>query len=81
VKKSAKCTLIVLTVVSLSFLGPPLVGGLLTGKNRATTRAQTDAFGDRIYTKDRENNKIIIDRVLKVAEKTGHSAAQVTIRL
>ena len=60
----------------------PLARGLLAGNRtregeKLTTRAQTDAFGDSLYTPDVDFD--VVDRVVEVAAKRGVPAAQVAL--
>jgi aryl-alcohol dehydrogenase-like predicted oxidoreductase len=60
----------------------PLARGLLTGTRtreggRLTTRAQTDAFGDSLYTPDVDF--AVVDRTAEVAKARGVSTAQVAL--
>ncbi|GAA5809731.1 hypothetical protein MFLAVUS_003144 [Mucor flavus] len=58
----------------------PLARGLLTGKNRSTTRTQSDHGIDLFFAKkESANNDLIIDRVIEIAEKLGHSPAQISL--
>lgn len=57
----------------------PLARGLLTGKNRKTTRMESDPRIKSLFAPEEENNNLIIDRVVEVAEKLGHSPAQVSL--
>ncbi|KAI8365638.1 NADP-dependent oxidoreductase domain-containing protein, partial [Choanephora cucurbitarum] len=57
----------------------PLARGLLTGKNRKTTRTESDKAIDRFFAKEQESNNQVIDRVLELAEKLGHTASQVAL--
>jgi aryl-alcohol dehydrogenase-like predicted oxidoreductase len=60
----------------------PLARGLLAGNRtregeKLTTRAQTDAFGDSLYTPEVDFD--VVDRVVEVASQRGVSAAQVAL--
>jgi aryl-alcohol dehydrogenase-like predicted oxidoreductase len=60
----------------------PLARGLLAGNRtregeKLTTRAQTDAFGDSLYTPDVDF--AVVDRVVEVAAERGVPAAQVAL--
>jgi 1-deoxyxylulose-5-phosphate synthase len=60
----------------------PLARGLLTGTRtrdgeRLTTRAQTDQFGDSLYTPEIDFD--VVDRVIEVAKERGVSSAQVAL--
>jgi aryl-alcohol dehydrogenase-like predicted oxidoreductase len=60
----------------------PLARGLLAGNRtregeRLTTRAQTDSFGDSLYTPDVDFD--VVDRATEVAEARGVSSAQVAL--
>jgi aryl-alcohol dehydrogenase-like predicted oxidoreductase len=60
----------------------PLARGLLAGTRtregeRLTTRAQTDAFGDSLYTP--EVDFAVVDRAAEVAKARGVSSAQVAL--
>ena len=60
----------------------PLARGLLAGNRtregeRLTTRAQTDAFGDSLYTPEVDFD--VVDRATEVAEARGVSSAQVAL--
>ena len=60
----------------------PLARGLLAGNRtregeKLTTRAQTDAFGDSLYTPDVDF--AVVDRVVDVASERGVSGAQVAL--
>jgi aryl-alcohol dehydrogenase-like predicted oxidoreductase len=60
----------------------PLARGLLAGTRtrkgeKLTTRAQTDSFGDSLYTP--EIDFVVVDRVVEVAEERGVSPAQVAL--
>jgi 1-deoxyxylulose-5-phosphate synthase len=60
----------------------PLARGLLAGNRtregeRLTTRAQTDSFGDSLYTPERDF--AVVDRVAEVAAARGVPAAQVAL--
>ncbi|HEX5450221.1 MAG TPA: aldo/keto reductase [Gaiellaceae bacterium] len=60
----------------------PLARGLLAGNRtregeKLTTRAQTDAFGDSLYTPDIDF--AVVDRVVDVATERGVSGAQVAL--
>lgn len=57
----------------------PLARGLLAGKNRKTTRAETDEHIDNLFGREKDNNNAIIDRVVEVADRLGHSPAQVAL--
>jgi aryl-alcohol dehydrogenase-like predicted oxidoreductase len=57
----------------------PLARGLLTGKNRKTTRMETDSRINFLFSREIENNDLIIDRVVEVADKLGHSPAQISL--
>src|ERR1700751_2014986 len=57
----------------------PLARGLLAGTRtrkgeRLTTRAQTDSFGDSLYTPDVDFD--VVERVVEVASARGGRAAQ-----
>ncbi|CAO3701231.1 unnamed protein product [Rhizopus microsporus] len=58
----------------------PLARGLLTGKNRESTRSGTDR-GISLFFAEREgsNNDAIIDRVIEIAEKHKRSPAQIAL--
>ncbi len=60
----------------------PLARGLLAGNRtregeKLTTRAQTDAFGDSLYTPDVDF--AVVDRVVDIAGERGVSGAQVAL--
>jgi len=60
----------------------PLARGLLAGNRtregeRLTARAQTDSFGDSLYTPDVDF--AVVDRVVELAAARGISAAQVAL--
>ena len=60
----------------------PLARGLLAGTRtregeKLTTRAQTDSFGDSLYTPDVDF--AVVDRVVEVARERGVPAAQVAL--
>ena len=60
----------------------PLARGLLTGTRtregeRLTTRAQTDAFGDSLYTP--EVDFAVVDRAAEVAKARGVSSGQIAL--
>jgi aryl-alcohol dehydrogenase-like predicted oxidoreductase len=60
----------------------PLARGLLAGNRtregeKLTTRAQTDAFGDSLYTP--EVDFAVVDRVVEIAAERGVPAAQVAL--
>ncbi|KAI9470766.1 MAG: NADP-dependent oxidoreductase domain-containing protein [Benjaminiella poitrasii] len=55
----------------------PLARGALTGKNRKTTRTESDARA-HIFSGADASEKIV-DRVVEVAEKLGHSPAQIAL--
>jgi aryl-alcohol dehydrogenase-like predicted oxidoreductase len=55
----------------------PLARGLLTGKNRKTTRMDSDRTMNNYFKREDENDEAVIDRVLEVAERLNHSPAQV----
>ena len=58
----------------------PLARGLLTGKNRKSTRSESDRAIEVFFAKkESANNDEIIDRVLSIAEKKGNSAAQIAL--
>ncbi|EPB80980.1 aryl-alcohol dehydrogenase (NADP+) [Mucor circinelloides 1006PhL] len=58
----------------------PLARGLLIGGlKRKTTRKETDLIMKNYSGKGHENNDQIIDRVAKLAEKLGHSEAQISL--
>lgn len=58
----------------------PLARGLLTGKNRNSVRIGSDhAIGHFFAKKEDANNDEIIDRVIEIAEKLGHSPAQIAL--
>ncbi|KAL7323805.1 hypothetical protein PS15p_210407 [Mucor circinelloides] len=58
----------------------PLARGLLTGKNRNTVRMESDRGINLFFAKkESANNDEIIDRVMQVAEKLGHSPAQISL--
>ncbi|CEP14663.1 hypothetical protein [Parasitella parasitica] len=58
----------------------PLARGLLTGKNRNTIRMETDHATNLFFAKkESANNDVIIDRVVEVAERLGHSPAQIAL--
>ncbi|KAF1801973.1 NADP-dependent oxidoreductase domain-containing protein [Mucor lusitanicus] len=58
----------------------PLARGLLTGKNRNTTRMDSDRAINLFFAKkESANNEEIIDRVVEVAEKLACSPAQVSL--
>jgi 1-deoxyxylulose-5-phosphate synthase len=54
-----------------------LAGNRTAGGDRLTTRAQTDAFADSLYTPDVDF--AVVDRVVEVAAARGVSAAQVAL--
>lgn len=57
----------------------PLARGLLTGNNRNSIRTQSDHAIDYFFAKESDNNNLIIDRVVEIAEKLGHSPAQISL--
>ncbi|KAI9019263.1 NADP-dependent oxidoreductase domain-containing protein [Phycomyces nitens] len=58
----------------------PLARGHLTGKNRSSTRSQTDGAINRLFArKEDESNELIIDRVVEISEKRNITAAQVAL--
>ena len=58
----------------------PLARGLLTGKNRNTVRMDTDQATKSFFAKkESANNDQIIDRVVEIADKLGHSPAQIAL--
>lgn len=58
----------------------PLARGILTGKNRKSVRTESDrAIGLFFAEKESANNDQIVDRVLEIAEKHSHSAAQISL--
>jgi aryl-alcohol dehydrogenase-like predicted oxidoreductase len=58
----------------------PLARGLLTGKNRDSVRIGTDRAINAFFAKkENANNDVIIDRVCEVAERLGHSPAQISL--
>lgn len=58
----------------------PLARGLLTGKNRNSVRLGSDVAIEHFFSKKVDaNNDIIIDRVIEVAGRLGHSPAQVAL--
>ncbi|GAA5814164.1 hypothetical protein MFLAVUS_007657 [Mucor flavus] len=58
----------------------PLARGLLTGKNRSTTRAESDRGINLFFVKkESANNDVIIDRVVEIAEKLSHTPAQISL--
>ena len=56
----------------------PLARGILTGKNRQTTRANTDKALGLFFSREEQSNDKVVDRVLELAEKLGHTASQVS---
>ncbi|CDS07166.1 hypothetical protein LRAMOSA09689 [Lichtheimia ramosa] len=58
----------------------PLARGLLTGKNRQSTRSSTDRAIKRFFDQASEaNNDAIVDRVVEIAEKKGTAPAHVAL--
>ncbi|KAL0080917.1 NADP-dependent oxidoreductase domain-containing protein [Phycomyces blakesleeanus] len=58
----------------------PLARGFLTGKNRTTMRSQSyKAIDSPSARRENENNDLIIDRVVEIAEKKNITAAQVAL--
>jgi aryl-alcohol dehydrogenase-like predicted oxidoreductase len=57
----------------------PLARGLLTGKNRNTTRMESDVRINALFSREKDNNDLIIDRLVEVADRLGHSPAQVAL--
>ncbi|KAI9470764.1 MAG: NADP-dependent oxidoreductase domain-containing protein [Benjaminiella poitrasii] len=58
----------------------PLARGLLTGKNRKSIRLESDRSINAFFAKKEDaNNEAIIDRVTTLAEKLGHSPAQIAL--
>ncbi|KAI8368460.1 NADP-dependent oxidoreductase domain-containing protein [Blakeslea trispora] len=57
----------------------PLARGLLTGKNRKTTRTDSDKAIGMFFGKEEESNNQVIDRVSELAEKLGHTASQIAL--
>ncbi|KAI7899003.1 NADP-dependent oxidoreductase domain-containing protein [Cokeromyces recurvatus] len=59
----------------------PLARGLLTGKSRQSVRLESDRGIQSFFLARRasESNEAIIDRVVKLAERLGHSPAQVAL--
>ncbi|KAI8063671.1 NADP-dependent oxidoreductase domain-containing protein [Gilbertella persicaria] len=57
----------------------PLARGVLTGKNRRTTRTESDPNINRLFAKEQEVNDMIVDRVVEIAEKLGHTPSQVAL--
>jgi 1-deoxyxylulose-5-phosphate synthase len=60
----------------------PLARGLLAGNRtrkgeRLTTRANTDAFGDSLYTP--EVDFTVVDRAVEIADRRGVGSAQVSL--
>lgn len=56
----------------------PLARGLLTGKNRQSTRSSTDRAIKRFFDQATEaNNDAIVDRVVQIAENKGLAPAHV----
>lgn len=58
----------------------PLARGLLTGKNRSSVRLDSDHAIEHFFSKKVDaNNDEIVDRVVEVAERLGHTPAQVSL--
>jgi 1-deoxyxylulose-5-phosphate synthase len=59
----------------------PLARGRLTRawKAETTSRSETDAFGNRMYSQTEESDRKVIDRLGEVAEKRGVPRAQVAM--
>ncbi|KAI7879084.1 Aldo/keto reductase [Lichtheimia hyalospora FSU 10163] len=58
----------------------PLARGLLTGKNRQSTRSSTDRAIKRFFEQATEaNNDAIVDRVVQIAENKGLAPAHVAL--
>ncbi|KAG2197165.1 hypothetical protein INT47_009472 [Mucor saturninus] len=58
----------------------PLARGLLTGNNRNSVRIQSDLAINAFFAKKESvNNDLIVDRVVEIAEKLGHSPAQIAL--
>lgn len=58
----------------------PLARGLLAGKNRTSVRTESDRGINLFFAKkESANNDLIIDRVVEIAEKLGHTPAQVSL--
>lgn len=58
----------------------PLARGLLTGNNRNSVRIQSDRAINAFFAKKESvNNDLIVDRVVEIAEKLGHSPAQIAL--
>jgi aryl-alcohol dehydrogenase-like predicted oxidoreductase len=58
----------------------PLARGLLTGNNRNSVRTESDhAINHFFAKKESANNDLIVDRVVEIAERLGHSPAQVSL--
>ncbi|KAI8075405.1 NADP-dependent oxidoreductase domain-containing protein [Gilbertella persicaria] len=57
----------------------PLARGVLTGKNRNTTRTESDKAIERFFTKEQQSNDFVIDRVVEIAEKLGHTPSQIAL--
>ncbi|KAI8890292.1 Aldo/keto reductase [Backusella circina FSU 941] len=57
----------------------PLAMGVLTGKNRKTVRAESRVTLTEMMSNIKDNSEVIVDRVMKVSERLGISAAQVSL--
>ncbi|KAI8359098.1 NADP-dependent oxidoreductase domain-containing protein [Choanephora cucurbitarum] len=58
----------------------PLARGILTGKNRNTSRTESDSRISRYFGKEEKDvNNQIVDRVIELAEKHGCTPSQVAI--
>ncbi|KAI8076362.1 NADP-dependent oxidoreductase domain-containing protein [Halteromyces radiatus] len=59
----------------------PLAGGYLTGKNRNTKRSDhaVELLSRYVKTTSKDDNEVIIDQVIAIAEKRGVSPAQIAL--
>ncbi|CAO3630866.1 unnamed protein product [Cunninghamella blakesleeana] len=59
----------------------PLAGGVLTGKNRKTTRSEDwdDMINYLVRAREQKDNEVIVDKVIDVAEHRKVSPAQVAL--
>ncbi|KAG1446837.1 hypothetical protein G6F56_009449 [Rhizopus delemar] len=57
----------------------PLAQGILAGKNRKTSREETDKFRDLLFVKEGNNDDAIVNRVIEIAEKYNYSPAEIAL--
>ena len=57
----------------------PLARGILTGKNRATSRTESDSRISRYFGEEKDINIQIVDRVIEIAQKNNHTPSQVSL--